>query len=249
MRSSTRPVSCPRRATSALAPSRSLTVETSSSGSTGFCRKASAPAASASSRASRTESASTAPAPCCFRRRHRSAPTPPEIISSTIASCGPTLEPLLLGFAGRQGQVHVVPLGAQEELRQFRRHGIAFGDQHEQPRSRAWTVVPQGLATLAVFGEQSVRVGRREPARNLRRDEAQLLHLIARVEAVSPRAPLRDDRRVALLPIADRRDRNARASGPPHRCCRRRGCRHRDRTRPRMLTGRGRNGRAAMRKI
>ena len=124
------------------------------------------------------------------------------------------LEPLLLGFADRQGQVHVVPLGAQEELREFRRHGIAFGDQHEQPRTSAWTVVRStAWPTRAAFGEQSVRVGRREPARNLRRDEAQLLHVVARVDAVSPRAPLRDDRRVALLPVADRRDGNPEHSG------------------------------------
>ena len=35
------------------------------------------------------------------------------------------------------------------------------------------------LATRAAFGEQSMRIGRREPARHLRRDEAQLLHVIA----------------------------------------------------------------------
>jgi hypothetical protein len=35
-----------------------------------------------------------------------------------------------------------------------------------------------------------MRIGRREPTRHLRRNEAQLLHMIARVEAVSPRAPL-----------------------------------------------------------
>ena len=58
-------------------------------------------------------------------------------------------------------------------------------------------------------------VGRRQAARDLRRDEAQLLHLVARVEAVSPRAALRDDRPVALLPVADRRDRNP--QHPSHR--------------------------------
>ena len=49
----------------------------------------------------------------------------------------PTLEPLLLGFADCQGEVHLVPLGSQEELLEFRRHGIAFGEQHQQPRTRA----------------------------------------------------------------------------------------------------------------
>ena len=40
---------------------------------------------------------------------------------------GPTLEPLLLGIIDGQRQVHVIPLGEQEELLKFRRHGIAFG--------------------------------------------------------------------------------------------------------------------------
>ena len=88
--------------------------------------------------------ASTAPASCCFRRRHSSAPRPPEIISSTIASCGPALEPLLLGFVDRQRQVHLIALGAQEELRQVRGHGIAFGEQHEQPRASASAVGRRG---------------------------------------------------------------------------------------------------------
>ena len=82
--------------------------------------------------------ASTAPASCCLSRRHSSAPRPPEIISSTIASCGLTLEPLLLGVADRQRQVHVIALGAQEELRQVRGHGIAFGEQHEQPHASTY---------------------------------------------------------------------------------------------------------------
>ena len=58
-------------------------------------------------------------------------------------------------------------------------------------------------------------VGRREAARHLRRDEAQLLHLVARVEAVAPRAPFRDDRPVALLPVTDRRGGNL--EHPSHR--------------------------------
>ena len=120
----------------------------------------------------------------------------------------PTLEPLLLGVAHRQSQVHLVALGAQEELRQIRGHRITFGEQHEQPRTTASVVVRQGLAGFALFGQQPVSVGRRQAARNLRRDEAQLLHLVARVEPVSPRAAFRDDRPVALLPVADRRGRN-----------------------------------------
>ena len=159
--------------------------------------------------------ASTAPASCCFRRRHRSAPRPPEIISSTIASCGRLSSHCSSASPTAERQVHVVALGAQEELRQVRRHGIAFGEQHEQPRASAWTVVRQGWPPSLLLGEQPVRVGRREPARNLRRDEAQLLHVVARVEAVSPRAPFRDDRRVALLPVADRRDGNL--EHPSHR--------------------------------
>jgi hypothetical protein len=50
-----------------------------------------------------------------------------------------------------------------------------------------------------------VGVGGGQPARDLGRDEAQLLHLVAGVEAMASRAPVRDDRLVALLPVADRR--------------------------------------------
>jgi hypothetical protein len=111
--------------------------------------------------------------------------------------------------------VHLVPLGAQEELLQVRRDGIALGDEHEQARSDAWAVVRRRRATLAVLAEQPVRISRRESARHLRRDEAQLLDVVARVEAVPARAPLRDHRRVALLPVANRRDRNL--EHPRHR--------------------------------
>ena len=52
----------------ALFPSRSLTVETNCSGSSGFWRKASAPAASAWSRASSVEIARQAATPASFRR-------------------------------------------------------------------------------------------------------------------------------------------------------------------------------------
>ena len=76
------------RCRKALFPSRSLTVETNCSGSSGFRRKASAPAASAWSRASSVESTRHAGTPASFRRWHRSAPLPPEMSSSITASWG-----------------------------------------------------------------------------------------------------------------------------------------------------------------
>ena len=89
------------------------------------------------------------------------------------------LEPLLLGVADRQSQVHFVALGAQEELRQVRGHGIAFGEQHEQPRATVSTAGREGSATFALVCQQPMSVSRRQAARHLRRDEAQLLHLVA----------------------------------------------------------------------
>ena len=89
------------------------------------------------------------------------------------------LEPLLLGVADRQRQMHVVALGAQEELRQVRGHRVAFGEQHEQARPTVPAAGRQGLAAFALVGQQPVSVGRRQAARYLRRDEAQLLHLVA----------------------------------------------------------------------
>ena len=224
------------RATSALDPSRSFTVETSSSGSTGFCRKASAPAASASSRASRTERAITAPSSCCFRRLHSSAPRPPEIISSTIAS-GAGSRATAPRRRRRRGHLHVVALGAQEELCEVRRHGVALGDQHEQPRPGIVLRLP-GWPSCVAFGEQAVGVGRREPARHLRRDEAQLLHVVARVQPMPAAASLRARSPRSAPPSCESSRRGARASAPPRRCCRRRGCHPLDRTRLLMLTDR-----------
>ena len=122
--------------------------------------------------------ASTAPASCCFSRRHNSAPRPPEIISSTIASCG-LLSSHCSSASPTASPVHPRPLGAQEELRQVRGHGIAFGEQHEQPRTTVSTVARRGLTTFALVCQQPMSVGRRQAARHLRRDEAQLLHLVA----------------------------------------------------------------------
>ena len=75
--------------------------------------------------------------------------------------------------------MHVVALGAQEELRQVRGHGIAFGEQHEQPRTTVSTVGRQGVTTFALVCQQPMSVRRRQATRHLRRDEAQLLHLVA----------------------------------------------------------------------
>ena len=214
-RSSTRRLSCPRRATSALAPSRSLTVETSSSGSSGFCRKASAPAASASSRASRTEMASTAPASCCFRRRHSSAPRPPEIISSTIASWGRLSSHCSSASSTASARCTSYPSVRRKNCARSAATGSRSASSTSSRVRSPGPSLHRPADHPRLVGEQAVGVGRREPARHLRRDEAQLLHVIAGVQAVSARAPLRDDRRVALLPVADRRNRNA--EHPSHR--------------------------------
>ena len=149
--------------------------------------------------------ASRASVPCCFRRLHSSAPRPPEIISSTIASC-PALSSHRLGLVGGEGR-HFISLGAQEELP---RSAATGSRSASRTSSRVRTPEPSftGADRLALLREQPVGVGRRKPARDLRRDEAELLHLLAGVKPVSARAPLRDDRRVALLPVADRRGRN-----------------------------------------
>ena len=120
----------------------------------------------------------------------------------------PALEPLRLGVAHRQRQAGP---------RSPRCGGRTAPDPRPRDRVRraaraaAWhrfgRRLGRGLAT-ALLGEQPVSVCRRQAARDLGRDEAQLLHLIARVEAVSPRAALRDDRLVAVLPVADRRGRD-----------------------------------------
>ena len=55
-------------------------------------------------------------------------------------------------------------------------------------------------------------VGSRKALRDLRREKAQLLYLIAGVQTVPARAPFRNDRPVPLLPVANRRDRNSQQS-------------------------------------
>ena len=95
------------RATSALAPSRSLTVETSSSGSSGFCRKASAPAASASSRASRAEIGEHGAGLVLLQAPAQLRAPASRDHQLHDRELGPALEPLLLGFAGRER--HVAP--------------------------------------------------------------------------------------------------------------------------------------------
>ena len=100
---------------------------------------------------------------------------------------GPALEPPLLGFVGRQGQLHLIALGAQEELlpAQPPRDRVRRAARAAACRRLAPSCI-RGWPASRVLGEQPVRVGRRETTRDLRRDEPELLHLVAGVEAVSP---------------------------------------------------------------
>src|SRR5690349_12893607 len=73
----------------ALDPKRSLTVDTSCKGSHGFSKNASAPASTARSLDSSTDTATMSTSlPCSLKKRHRSSPVPPEMRSSTTASDG-----------------------------------------------------------------------------------------------------------------------------------------------------------------
>src|SRR5829696_650067 len=80
------PPALPRR--NALAPSRSLTAETSCSGSSGFCRNASAPASRAASLLSRVEMARIGASLRCLSCRHSASPLPPEISRSITVMLG-----------------------------------------------------------------------------------------------------------------------------------------------------------------
>src|SRR6266550_1633563 len=73
--------------TRALVPSRSRTVETSRRGSSGFARKAAAPACNASSGRSSEETASTS-APFAANSAHSPKPAPPEIRRSITTRSG-----------------------------------------------------------------------------------------------------------------------------------------------------------------
>src|SRR5581483_11116344 len=78
--------SCP--ASMALDRSRSRTVDTSWSGSSGLRRNASAPASIAASMTSTADTATIATSACARKWRHSSTPAPPEISTSTTTTAG-----------------------------------------------------------------------------------------------------------------------------------------------------------------
>ena len=147
----------------ALVPSRSLTVETNCRGSSGFWRKASAPASSASSRASSAEIARQAGTPVSFSRRHSSTPDPPETRSSTTASCGRRCSNFSRRVVEIEGDDDVVALGVQEVLCELRRVRITLGEQDQQTGLRL-AVAREAEVAAVVEALTQQTVGLRRPA-------------------------------------------------------------------------------------
>ena len=150
-----------------------------------------------------------------FKRRHSSAPRPPEIISSTIASCGRLSSHCSSASPTAKARCTSYPSVRRKNCARSAATGSRSASSTSSRVAPFRSSFAKGWPLFALLGQQPVSVGRRQAPRNLRRDEAQLLHLVARIEAVSPRAAFRDDRPVALLPVADRRGRNP--QHPRHR--------------------------------
>ena len=194
----------------ALFPSRSLTVETNCRGSSGFWRKASAPAASAWSRASSVEIARQAGTPALLQA----------LAQIDARSTGDEqldhceLRQLLLEFArgvvGIEGESDLIALGVKEELGELCRVRITLGKEDQKARRRLALIRRAEVATaLEPLAEHAVGFGRLQPPIESLLDEAELLDLGAGVEPVAPLAPLRLHKPVALLPVTDRRGRDA----------------------------------------
>ena len=194
----------------ALLPSRSLTVETNCSGSRGFCRNASAPAAKAWSRASSVEIAR--------QRRHSGFLQAPAELGTRSAGdeqldhgeLRQELLELARGVVRIEGENDLVALGPEEELGELCRVRIAFREQDQEARRGLASVRRTQVATvLEPLAEQPVGLGGLQPLVESLLDEAEVLDLGARVEPVAAAAPFGGHERVALFPVADGRGRNA----------------------------------------
>ena len=118
----------------ALFPSKSLTVETNCSGSSGFRRKASAPAANAWSRASSVEITRHAGTPASFRRWHSCGARSAGDEQLDHCELGQELLELARCVIGIEGESDLVALGLEEELGELGRVRITLGEQDQEAR-------------------------------------------------------------------------------------------------------------------
>jgi hypothetical protein len=116
---------------------------------------------------------------------------------------------LLGGVGGVQCRGDLVALGAQEVLRQVGGVGVALGEQDQQPGLARLGLVERQPPSSQALGEQAMGVGGCQALGELDLDEAELIDLVARVQAMAPGAALWDREPVAFLPGPQRRWRNA----------------------------------------
>ena len=203
--------SAARACVSALVPSRSRTVDRSTTGSTGFWRNASAPRAAEMSPAASGEIATTS----ALDRVSRSISAPPRPARQHQLDDRQLRreqgEPAL-GLRGVRDDLHSVTLRSQEVVQVARGVGIALGDQDEDP-DRLRGVGGLHRSPRPALREQPVGVARRQPVPDLLRDEHQLLELASAVPALTAGAAGRDHEAVAVLPGAQRRHRNVGHAG------------------------------------
>ena len=183
---------------SALDPSRSRTVETNSSGTTGLGRNALAPASSAASARSTADIASTGAVPSSGEPAAELEPATREH-EIDDRQLWPTIGEELLGERWVECGADVVALGPQEVLEQFGRIAIAFGEQDDD-RDPVRIGTTQTARPVKSSGEQPVGVGCGGTALQLVDEEAQLFQLVPGVDALATLTAGRDHDAVALLP-------------------------------------------------
>src|SRR5581483_9310626 len=186
--------SCP--ASMALDRSRSRTVDTSWSGSSGLRRNASAPASIGASMTSTADTATIATSACDRHRR------------TSRGEC-------LSGDAVGRRHLDVEPLGLEEELLEFSGVDIGLGELDQQPGGGPDWWCGQRLAHFVPLGEQPVRIRHGGTLAHLRADEPQLFYLTPAVQPVAVGVPRRYHLPVPVLPGPQRGNRNT--NHPGHR--------------------------------
>ena len=183
---------------SALDPSRSRTVETNSSGTTGLAQERARPGVERG--VGEID---------CRHRQHRRGATAREPAAELEPATRdheiddrqfwPTIGEELLGERWVECHTDLVALGPQEVLEQFGRIAVAFGEQDDD-RDAVRIGTAQTARSAKSSGEQPVGVGGGGTALQLVDEEAQLFQLVAGVDALATFTAGRDHHAVALLP-------------------------------------------------